>query len=68
MTLLETTENRRIGNAVFADKHPAYRASGVSVTRELAENYDAWTMEKIGSRQRWMARQATGIWRIAFAS
>ncbi|MCY3738245.1 MAG: hypothetical protein OXG13_17700 [Gemmatimonadaceae bacterium] len=31
---------------------------------KLAEDFDTWTVEKIRAHQGWMARQATGIWRI----
>ena len=40
--------------------------SEFAITRKLAEDYDTWTPDKIRSRQAWMARQATTIWRIDF--
>ena len=36
------------------------------MSRKLADEYDTWTVEKIRSRQTWMARQATGVWRVGF--
>ncbi len=64
MTLLETDPNRRIGNARFSEKHPVYGASAFSITHKLSQEYDTWTVDKVRSRQEWMARQATGIWQI----
>ena len=50
----------------FAEKRPVYSASQFTTTRRLAEEYDTWTVEKIRSRQTWMAKQATGVWRVDF--
>ena len=66
MTLLEAAPNRRIGNARFPEKCPVYGASEFSITRKLSQEYDMWTMDKVRSRQEWMARQAAGIWQISF--
>ena len=63
MTLLATTDNRNLGNAGFAEKRPVYQLSNFAITRKLAEDYDSWSVEKIRTRQAWMAKQATGIWR-----
>jgi hypothetical protein len=44
----------------------AYLASTFLATKKLAEeNSTAWTPERIANRQKWMANQATGIWRIS---
>ena len=66
LTLLSANRNRDMGNAGFAEKRPVYRASQFATTRRLAEEYDTWTVEKIRSRQTWMARQATSVWRVNF--
>lgn len=66
MTPLETADNRDVGNAGFDAKRPVYESSVFSITVEIAKEFDSWTVEKIRSRQGWMARQATGIWRIGF--
>lgn len=66
MTLLEAAPNRRIGNARFPEKHPVYAKSEFSITRKLSEEYDMWTVDKVRSRQEWMARQAASIWQISF--
>ncbi len=68
MTLLTTADNRALGNARYDEKQSVYQQSDFAITRALAEHYDTWTMEKIRSRQAWMARQATDIWRIGFHS
>lgn len=66
MTLLATTANRDLGNSGYAEKRSAYQESDFAITRKLAEDFDTWTVEKLRSRQGWMAKQATSIWRIDF--
>ena len=66
MTLLATAANRDLGNSGYAEKHSAYQESDFAITRKLAEDFDTWTVEKLHSRQGWMAKQATSIWRIDF--
>ena len=66
LTILATADNRGLGNTGFANKLEVYRRSNLAITRKISEEYDAWTEEKIRSRQEWMAKQATGIWRISF--
>ena len=66
MTLLTTTDNRKLGNSGYAEKRLVYQQSDFAITRKLAEDFDAWTVEKIRSHQVWMAKQATGIWRVSF--
>ena len=66
MTLLTTTDNRDLGNSGYAAKRLVYQQSDFAITRKLAEDFDTWTVEKIRSHQAWMARQATGIWRVSF--
>lgn len=64
MTLLEAGKNRDLGNADYATKREVYAESAFGITRELAEHNADWTPDRIESRQRWMASQATAIWRI----
>ena len=66
LTLLKTSDNRDLGNAGFLEKRPVYQASEFAITSKLAQDFDAWTVDKILSRQRWMAKQAKSIWRISF--
>ena len=64
LTLLTATHNRDAGNSGYPAKRAIYHNSEFAITRKLAEDYDTWTPDKIRSRQAWMARQATTIWRI----
>ena len=66
MTLLTTADNRELGNSGYAEKRLVYQQSDFAITSKLAEDFDAWTVEKIRSHQAWMAKQATGIWRVSF--
>lgn len=65
LTLLEADDNRNLGNCSFADKKAAYAASGFETTRRVASENEDFTPDRLAERQRWMARQATSIWRIA---
>lgn len=64
MTLLPASANRDQGNKPFEEKKAAYQASEFEITRKVAEDNQDWTVERIATRQRWMAKQATSIWRI----
>ena len=66
LTLLTATDNRSAGNSGYRAKRSIYQDSEFAITRKLAEDYDTWTPDKIRSRQAWLARQATTIWRIDF--
>ncbi|MBL7691864.1 MAG: DUF262 domain-containing protein [Flavipsychrobacter sp.] len=64
MTLMNSNENRDIGNAAFDVKKNTYVKSVFAITRKIAEDNSDWTMERIAHRQKWMANQAKTIWRI----
>ena len=68
MTLLETAANRDIGNAGYDAKRQAYAASEFGLAQRIAEQFETWSPEKVRAQQDWMARQASSIWRIDFAS
>lgn len=65
LALLEASINRDLGNASFADKQRGYGESAYATTRMIAQNNTDWTIERIATRQRWMADQAASIWRIS---
>ena len=65
MTLLDSVSNRELGNKGFADKRQVFLDSEFAVTRKLAQESDIWTMDRIRSRQAWMAKQATSIWQVS---
>ncbi|MBK8047184.1 MAG: DUF262 domain-containing protein [Anaerolineales bacterium] len=64
-TLLEASANRDVGNRGFEEKRPVYERSIFELTRRVAQENSEWTMDRLAERQRWMAKQATGLWRIA---
>ena len=66
MIILKASENREIGNLDYDKKRLTYQQSDFAITRNLADQYDQWTVEKICANQRWMARQATAVWRVNF--
>jgi len=62
--LLEADANRGLGNAGFAAKKLAYAKSVFALTRQVATDNNEWTLDRLAERQRWMAKQATAVWRI----
>jgi hypothetical protein len=64
MTLMEVGRNRDLGAAAYDVKREVYGASTYALTRRIAEENDDWTPERVEQRQRWMANQATAIWRV----
>lgn len=65
MTLCETRINRDLGNRDYDHKREGYRSSTFSLTQQIADENAEWTPERVATRQKWMAKQATAIWRIA---
>jgi hypothetical protein len=45
-------------------KKEKYRESEFSLTQRVANENSEWNPERISEHQKWMARQATAIWRI----
>lgn len=65
MTILDKSVNRDLGNADFLTKKAKYQESEFSLTRRVANENSEWNPGRIAEHQKWMARQATSIWRIA---
>ena len=65
MTLLEAVKNRDLGNVSFSEKKAIYKKSSVSMTLEIGNSdLEEWTEGCINNRQKKMANEAKGIWRI----
>lgn len=64
MTPLLSAVNRDIGNKSFNEKKPLLASSDFEITKRVASENNDWNAERIANRQRWMASQATSIWRI----
>ena len=65
MTLLEVGKNNNLGNSLFAEKKEVYKSSKVPMTLKIGESdIKEWTEENIECRQKTMAKEAKGIWRI----
>lgn len=64
LTLLQTTANKRLGNAEYSEKRPVYSDSVYAMTKEIAEKFEEWTPRAIVKRQQAMAKIATAVWRI----
>ncbi|MBM3880419.1 MAG: DUF262 domain-containing protein [Verrucomicrobia bacterium] len=65
MTPLASGPNRDLGNVPYAEKKPVYGQSEFALTQRIATENDDWTADRIAARQRWLATQATAIWRVA---
>ena len=64
MTLLETSVNRDIGNKSYEEKRGIFDQSCFKITKRVAAEHAEWTPDRIVSRQRWLANQATAIWKL----
>jgi len=65
MTPLKTSTNRNIGNTSFENKKPVLQQSNFEITSRIATENTEWNAERIATRQRWLASQAVGIWKIS---
>lgn len=65
MTILNKSANREIGNKGFETKREAFAQSEFAITQRIANENDRWGPDRIIAHQKWLARQATAIWRIA---
>ena len=64
LTLLYSRINQEISNGPFETKRIEYRRSEVMLNHYIAE-YDAWDLETIDVRQRWLAELADQVWSVA---
>jgi hypothetical protein len=64
LTLLSKGANKDLGNQPYSAKRVVYAQSTFGITRKVAEDHADWTPDRIAAHQRWMANQATAIWRI----
>lgn len=64
MTILPKSVNRNLGNLGFELKREAFAKSKFKTTQRIAMENNEWSPERIAAHQKWMARQATAIWRI----
>lgn len=64
-TLLNSASNRNLGNSSFEAKRSVFAKSEFLITQKIAEENTSWNAERIAARQRWLADQATSIWRIS---
>jgi hypothetical protein len=65
MTLLEEKFNKQAGNSSFRAKCDVYRKSEFAITRRIAEENSDWNLERLRTRQKAMAKSATGIWKLS---
>lgn len=65
MALMAKGANKDIGNAAFAVKKPVLANSAFELTRKMAEDNANWTPECIAARQKYLARLASAVWRVA---
>lgn len=65
MTLLESGANKDLGNSAFDKKREVYKKSDFEITKKLSNDNDVWNVDRLASRQKWLAKQATSLWRIS---
>lgn len=64
VTFIQTGTNRDLGNVPYPEKRALYARSTFQITKKLADENEDWSPSRIEARQRWMAKQATSIWRV----
>ncbi|MEM6405781.1 MAG: DUF262 domain-containing HNH endonuclease family protein [Pseudomonadota bacterium] len=62
MALLPKKQN--MGQEPFTEKQTRLRDSPYRINQHIAE-YDSWNIEHVHDHQKWLAKQATAVWRIA---
>lgn len=65
MTLLTKKANNKAANQDFDHKKNIYEKSNFNITKKISEENAEWNTERIAVRQKWMAKQAIGIWKIS---
>ncbi len=65
LCLMNTSQNRDIGNVGFEKKRDKYQYSEFKLTQRIAEENSFWDTSRIEVHQQWMGIQATHIWRIS---
>ena len=65
LTLVESATNRRVGNAVYAEKCAAYAQSGYALTKRIPGIVpEQWTLAQLDQRQRQLAGRVCTCGRI----
>ena len=62
MALLPSHQN--MGQEIFAEKRKRLQASEYRINQHIA-NYSEWNMDCLEEHQRWLAKQATAVWKIS---
>ncbi|MCA3217965.1 MAG: DUF262 domain-containing protein [Burkholderiales bacterium] len=65
LTLAPAGTNRDLAASAYVVKQPLLAQSPYAITRKLATDHAEWAPESIDAHQKWMAKQATAIWRVA---
>ncbi len=65
MTVMNAAQNRELGNSSFEMKKAMFAQSQFQVTQKIAQENTLWNAERIAMRQRWLAVQATSIWKVS---
>ena len=57
-------KKQNMGQEPFTEKQTRLRDSPYRINQHIAE-YDSWNIEHVHDHQKWLAKQATAVWRIA---
>ena len=68
LTIFGRRANRKVANQEYDKKRPRFAASPVTMTSEVAANYDHWDESTIHHRALKLAKLAAEIWRFENAS
>ena len=64
LTLLERRLNQNADKLEFSKKLEIYKTSNCELTKSIVTDYNNWDENKIAARQKELAKNAKGIWRV----
>jgi uncharacterized protein with ParB-like and HNH nuclease domain len=64
LTLLEKKLNREADQKAYVEKIVLFAQSNSELTKTLPDNFNTWNEDKLGARQRELAKHAKAIWKI----
>lgn len=65
MTIMNSAQNRELGNSSFEIKKAVFAKSEFQITNKIAAENTFWNADRIATRQRWLSNQAINIWKVS---
>lgn len=68
MCLIAKKDNKNIGNLSYDEKAKVYSKSSYTLTKNIPDQYSAWTEREINKRQVKLSNLALSYWKVPFLS